>query len=99
MPAMVRPKAPGKVDHRRPLAALSLTTLQMMVLSGVIRRADFNPPLTPHRLGPRLPEPSQGVFPEESASEQGRLFRLILGRKSHQPIGGPLLTTERRDDI
>lgn len=86
MPAMVRRTAPGKVDRRRPLAALSSATLQMMVLSGVIRRADFNPLLTPYRLRSRLPEPSQGEFPETSASEQGWLFRLVLGRKSHQPI-------------
>jgi hypothetical protein len=59
---------------------LSLATLQMMVMSGVVRRADLNPPSMPARF-PAAESP-HGTFPQESASEQGWLSRMFLGRKA-----------------
>jgi len=65
---------------RRPL---SQSTLQMMVMSGVVRRADLNPPPAPHRHQP--PDNRPGMFPQEAASEQGWLSRMFLGRKAQTP--------------
>lgn len=75
---------------RKPVAKLprwkqpvSLRSLQMMVMSGVVRRADLNPPPGGGRNGFQLPDNPHGTFPQESASEQGWLSRILLGRKAH----------------
>lgn len=58
---------------------LSLDSLKMMVMSGVVRRADWAPPLLPTRTVYWY----DGVVPKAAAQdpepEQGWLFR-ILGR-------------------
>ena len=65
---------------------MNLRSLQMMVMSGVVRRADLNPPPTPGRKGFQLPDNPQAAFPQESVSEQGWLSRMLLGRKTHVSI-------------
>jgi hypothetical protein len=67
----------------RTLSPLSARTLEMMVMSGVVRRADSNPPLIPPGTGHQAPQNPHGASLQESASEQGWLSRMILGRKPH----------------
>jgi hypothetical protein len=62
---------------------VNLESLQMMVMSGVVRRADFNPPPAPRRRGILLPDAAQAANPQESVSEQGWLSRMILGPRPH----------------
>jgi hypothetical protein len=83
MPVTTRRKPAMKVTCWR--QAVTLHTLQMMVMSGVVRRADLNPPLSPGRIGFQLPDNPHATFPRESASEQGWLSRLFLGRKAEAP--------------
>jgi hypothetical protein len=86
MPMIMTRRSPLKVSRWKGALPVSIETLQMMVMSGVVRRADLNPPLMPHRLGSRSPEPSAGGFPQHSVSEQGWLSRMILGRKPQGPV-------------
>ncbi len=61
--------------------AVSLQSLQMMVMSGVVRRADLDPPQDPVRTGYWHRERNTVDIPQESASEQGWISRILLGRK------------------
>ncbi|MGQ0556668.1 MAG: hypothetical protein ACT4PN_12075 [Nitrospiraceae bacterium] len=61
---------------RRPL---NLHTLQMMVQSGVVRRADFDPPTFGSRTRFRALDDADHASEKELASEQGWLSRIILG--------------------
>ncbi len=63
--------------------AVSLQSLQMMVMSGVVRRADLDPPQDPGRTGYWHRGKNRVNIPQESASEQGWISRMLLGRKSH----------------
>ncbi len=63
--------------------AVSLQSLQMMVMSGVVRRADLDPPQDPGRTGYWHRGKNRINIPQESASEQGWISRMLLGRKSH----------------
>lgn len=60
-------------------------TLKMMVLSGVVRRADLDPPQDQARAGYWRRAIDNATIPQESASEQGWISRMILGRKSPTP--------------
>lgn len=62
--------------------AVSFESLQMMVMSGVVRRADLDPPPNPGRTGYWHRDAPKVAVPQESASEQGWISRMILGRKS-----------------
>lgn len=62
--------------------AVSLQSLQMMVMSGVVRRADSDPPQDPGRTGYWHRGKHTASIPQESASEQGWISRMLLGRKS-----------------
>lgn len=65
--------------------AVSVQSLQMMVMSGVVRRADLDPPQDHGRTGYWHREAAKVAVPQEAASEQGWISRMILGRKSiHQ---------------
>ena len=61
--------------------AVSFQSLQMMVMSGVVRRADLDPPQDPVRTGYWHREAGKVSIPQEAASEQGWISRMILGRK------------------
>lgn len=62
--------------------AVSLQSLQMMVMSGVVRRADLDRPQDPGRTGYWHSGRIKVSIPQESASEQGWISRMLLGRKS-----------------
>lgn len=80
MKAVAKRKAGVKWDLWR--RAVSFESLQMMVMSGVVRRADLDPPQNPDRTGYWHREAVKFAVPQESASEQGWISRMILGRKS-----------------
>ena len=83
MKAVAKRKAGVKWDLWR--RAVSFQSLQMMVMSGVVRRADLDPPQNPGRTGYWHREAAKVAVPQEAASEQGWISRIILGRKSiHQ---------------
>jgi hypothetical protein len=67
------------VPKRRPL---NLLTLQMMVQSGVVRRADFDPPSFGSRTRFHVLDDVDSDSVKEMACEQGWLARLLLGRRS-----------------
>lgn len=80
MPRTIRRKPILLGRSRRPLSA---ETLQMMLMSGVVRRADLNPPPAPQRYA-RVEQQESGL-PQEAASERGWLSRIFLGRRPHAP--------------
>ncbi|MCC6141078.1 MAG: hypothetical protein IT389_10755 [Nitrospira sp.] len=76
--------AKRKVSVKSPrwLGAMSFQSLQMMVMSGVVRRADLDRPQDPGRTGYWHGGKHRVSIPQESASEQGWISRMLLGRKS-----------------
>jgi hypothetical protein len=66
------------IPKRRPL---NVNTLQMMVQSGVVRRADFDPPSFGSRTRFHVRDEADHGSVKQTASEQGWLARIILGRK------------------
>ncbi len=72
------PPAVKRGPWPRPLSTGTLH--MMMVMSGVVRRADFNPPLLPKRFEPM--DNPHATAPQDSVSEQGWLSRMFLGRKT-----------------
>jgi hypothetical protein len=58
---------------------LNLRTLQMMVRSGVVRRADFDPPTFGSKTRFRALDDADHASKKELASEQGWLSRIMLG--------------------
>ena len=65
------------IPNRRPL---NLRTLQMMVQSGVVRRADFTPPSFGSRTRFHVSDNMDHDSTKEIVSEEGWLARLLLGR-------------------
>jgi hypothetical protein len=65
---------------------LNLLTLQMMVQSGVVRRADFGPPSFGSRTRFHVVDDVDQNAVKEMASEQGWLARLLMGRRSQFSI-------------
>ena len=78
-----RPTMRRGVPKRRPL---NLITLQMMVRSGVVRRADYVPPSFGHRAQFHVPDDVDRHSVKEAVSEQGWLARLLLGRRSQLSV-------------
>jgi hypothetical protein len=64
---------------RRPL---NVTTLRMMVQSGVVRRADFDPPSFGIKTRFHLRDERDHDSATQAASDQGWLARIILGRRA-----------------
>jgi hypothetical protein len=78
----MRPIGRG-ISKRRPL---NPRIVQMMVQSGVVRRADFDPPSFGSRTRfPALDDVDRGSV-KERVSEQGWLMRLLLGRRSQVSV-------------
>ena len=71
------------IPKRRPL---NLSTLQMMVQSGVVRRADFDPPSFGSRTRFHMLDDVDRNSVKEVVSEQGWLARLLLGRRSQVSV-------------
>jgi hypothetical protein len=66
------------IPKRRPL---NLITLQMMVQSGVVRRADFDPPSFGSRTRFHVLDDVDRGSVKEVIPEQGWLARLLVGRR------------------
>jgi hypothetical protein len=77
--ATTRKSQTRKPAFRRPMNARSL---QMMVSSGVVRRADCNPTLVPNRREVPLPTVTGKVQSQDTSRVQGWLARLLVRRKS-----------------
>lgn len=77
VPPRRKPTSRG-IPKRRPL---NLRTLQMMVQSGVVRRADFDPPTFGSRARFHALDDADHASGKELAPEQGWLARIILGRR------------------
>ncbi len=71
------------IPKRRPL---NLRTLQMMVQSGVVRRADFDPPSFLSRTRFHVLDDMDHGSTKEMVSEQGWLVRLLHGRRAQLSI-------------
>ena len=71
------------ISKRRPL---NLITLQMMVQSGVVRRADFDPPSFGSKTRFHMLDDVDRNSVKEVVSEQGWLARLLLGRRSQVSV-------------
>lgn len=65
------------IPKRRPL---NLRTLQMMVQSGVVRRADFDPPSFGSRTRSHMSDDMDHDSTKEIVCEEGWFARLLLGR-------------------
>lgn len=78
MPVPLRRKTGRKVIPIR--RTLSPHSLDMMVRSGVVRRADLNIFPVVHRTRVCEHDEGESGFKEEATSEQGWLTRVILGR-------------------
>lgn len=79
MTASLRRKTTTRgISKRRPL---NFRTLQMMVQSGVVRRADFDPPSFDSRTRLHALDDEHDLV-KEMASEQRWLARFLLGRRS-----------------
>lgn len=71
------------IPNRRPL---NLRTLQMMVQSGVVRRADFTPPSFGSRARFHVSDDMDHSSTKEIISEPGWLARLLLGGRSESSL-------------
>jgi hypothetical protein len=78
-PPLRRKPTTRGIPKRRPL---NFRTLQMMVQSGVVRRADFDPPIFGSRTRFHVLDEGYHDSVTELAAEQGWLARIILGRRS-----------------
>ena len=83
MPTPMKRRATGKAIAKR--LVVNLQSLQMMVRSGVVRRADSMPPLPIRTTRIQPVDGQRRVVRKESVSEQGWLSRIILGRRA-QPV-------------
>lgn len=73
-----RPQA-RKSAVRKPV---NVRSLQMMLSSGVVRRADITPSLVPSRRDLASPTLSSKVQSQDTSLTQGWLVRLLVRRKS-----------------
>lgn len=77
--ATTRKSQTRKPVSRRPV---NVRSLQMMVSSGVVRRADINPSLVPSRREQALPTVRDKVSADNVSLAQGWIVRLLARRKS-----------------
>lgn len=63
----------------------NLHTLQMMLQSGVVRRADCNPPVVNHAPLHRVGDGDHDST-NDTVTEQGWLARVLLGRKQKTQV-------------
>jgi hypothetical protein len=78
-----RKSTPRSMLKRRPL---NLRTLQMMVQSGVVRRADWDPPTFGSRTRFHAFDGADHASGKQLVSEQGWLSRIILGPRLQVPV-------------
>lgn len=65
---------------------LNLRALQMMVRSGVVRRADFDPPSFLSRTQSHVPDDVERDSVKEMVFDQGWLERLLFGHRSQLSV-------------
>lgn len=80
---MRRPAAKKMISKRR---LVNVQSLQLMVGSGVVRRADSMPPPPPKRTRLQLSDQQQGAVSKEVVQEQGWLSRVIFGPKPNPAL-------------
>ena len=80
MAASVRRKVARKAALGR--CPLSLSSLQMMVQSGIVRRADMSPPEMGQRQCHVMENVDQNLT-NDATMEQGWLSRIVRRRRSH----------------
>ena len=78
-----RPAAKRMSSKRR---LVSVQSLQLMVRSGVVRRADSMPPLPLRRGRVPVSDQQQRAVCSEVVQEQGWLSRAIFGPKPHPAL-------------
>jgi hypothetical protein len=81
--SMKRQSVKKVISRRR---VVNVQSLQMMVRSGVVRRADALPPLPLSRTRIQVSEDHQAAVSDDAVSQQGWLSRIILGRKAHSVL-------------
>lgn len=77
MPTHMRRPVTRKMAPKR--RVVNVQSLQMMVRSGVVRRADSLPPLPPRPTRVQVLDEQQRVVGKEVVHEQGWLSRAIFG--------------------
>ncbi len=84
MPSPMKRTVPGKALSKR--RVVNVHSLQLMVGSGVVRRADSIPPHPPRRARVQRSDESRRVVCNEAVQEQGWLSRVIFGPKPHPTL-------------
>jgi hypothetical protein len=84
MPAPMKRMVTRKSLSKR--RVVNVRSLQMMVRSGVVRRADSMPPLPLRPARVRPPEESQRAVCKEEVQEQGWLSRVIFGPRPQSTL-------------
>ncbi|MBS0151712.1 MAG: hypothetical protein JSR31_12290 [Nitrospira sp.] len=84
MPAPMRRAVPRKTSSKR--RVVNVQSLQLMVRSGVVRRADAMPPLPIKRARVQLSDQQQRAICKEGVQEQGWLSRVIFGPKPNPAL-------------
>ena len=81
---MMPTAAPRQSQTRKPALRkpVNARSLQMMLSSGVVRRADLNPPIVPTWKEPAWMGNAGEVHSQEEVSAQGWLLRLLTRCKS-----------------
>lgn len=81
--------------HIRP-KPLNFHSVQMMVLNGVVRRADRHPPLVPSQREVSAAEAAYGDLSQDSVAKKGWLSRIVLRRVPEAPVCRPVPDKGRR---
>ena len=84
MPTPMRRPVPRKMISKR--RAVNVQSLQLMVGSGVVRRADSIPPPTLRHTRAQVPDEQQRVVCKEVVQEQGWLSRVLFGPKAQPAL-------------
>lgn len=84
MPTPMKRTVTRKVYSKR--RVVNAQSLQLMVRSGVVRRADSMPPPPPKRARRQLSDQQQGTVCKEVVPEQGWLSRVIFGPKPNPAL-------------
>ncbi|MBX3324914.1 MAG: hypothetical protein U0223_13325 [Nitrospira sp.] len=84
MPTPMRRTVPRKTLSKR--RVVNVHSLQMMVRSGVVRRADSLPPLPLKPVRVQLSDEQQRARCNEVVQEQGWLSRVIFGPRPQPPL-------------
>ncbi|MDH4153960.1 MAG: hypothetical protein OEV01_09280 [Nitrospira sp.] len=79
MPTSMRRAVPRTILSKR--RVVNVQSLQLMIRSGVVRRADSMPPIPLRPARPSVPDEQQRAACKAAVQEQGWLSRVIFGPK------------------